>query len=69
MRKHYDFSNARRGAVVPPSGNNARTTDRREEMPVEDTDAEDLAAFDERADEPTISYEALLEELKADGKT
>lgn len=31
-------------------------------------DQEDLAAFEERIDEPTISYEALLAELKADGK-
>jgi len=31
-------------------------------------DQEDLAAFDERADEPTITYEALLEDLKAHGK-
>lgn len=31
-------------------------------------DLEDLAAFDERASEPVISYEALLKKLKADGK-
>ena len=31
-------------------------------------DQEDLAAFEERAAEPTITYEALLEELKAHGK-
>lgn len=31
-------------------------------------DEEDLAAFDERADEPTMSYETLLSKLKADGK-
>ena len=31
-------------------------------------DQEDLAAFEERATEPTITYEALLEELKAHGK-
>jgi len=31
-------------------------------------DQEDLAAFDERADEPTITDEALLEDLKAHGK-
>lgn len=31
-------------------------------------DQEDLAAFAERAAEPTISYEALLDELKAHGK-
>ncbi len=31
-------------------------------------DQEDLAAFDERIAEPTISYEALLENLKAHGK-
>lgn len=30
-------------------------------------DQEDLAAFEERASEPTISYEALLEELRAHG--
>lgn len=30
-------------------------------------DAEDLLAFKERANEPIISYESLLEELKADG--
>ena len=31
-------------------------------------DAEDLAAFEERAHEPLISYEAVLKELKADGR-
>ena len=31
-------------------------------------DQEDLAAFEERVGEPTISYEALLENLKAHGK-
>ena len=31
-------------------------------------DQEDLAAFTKRAKEPTISYEALLKKLKADGK-
>ncbi|MGH9949712.1 MAG: CopG family transcriptional regulator, partial [Pyrinomonadaceae bacterium] len=31
-------------------------------------DQEDLAAFDERSAEPTMSYEALLAKLKADGK-
>jgi plasmid stability protein len=31
-------------------------------------DQEDLAAFDERVAEPTISYEALLNDLKAHGK-
>lgn len=31
-------------------------------------DQEDLAAFEERAAEPTISYEALLANLKAHGK-
>lgn len=31
-------------------------------------DQEDLAAFEERVAEPTISYEALLEDLKAHGK-
>jgi len=31
-------------------------------------DAEDLQAFRERADEPVISYEALLEDLRAHGK-
>lgn len=31
-------------------------------------DEEDLAAFDERAAEPVMSYEALLSKLKADGK-
>ncbi len=31
-------------------------------------DQEDLAALQERAAEPTISYEALLEDLKAHGK-
>ena len=29
---------------------------------------EDLAAFEERMDEPTISYEALRDDLKALGK-
>lgn len=29
---------------------------------------EDLAAFEERAAEPTISYEELLNDLKAHGK-
>lgn len=31
-------------------------------------DAEDLAAFAERASEPTLSYEDLLKDLKAHGK-
>ncbi|HLA95122.1 MAG TPA: hypothetical protein VK612_05325 [Pyrinomonadaceae bacterium] len=31
-------------------------------------DQEDLAAFEERASEPVMSYEALLAKLKADGK-
>lgn len=31
-------------------------------------DAEDLAAFDERADEPLISYEQLETKLKKDGR-
>jgi hypothetical protein len=31
-------------------------------------DQEDLAAFDERRDEPTMSYEDLLTDLKAHGK-
>jgi plasmid stability protein len=30
-------------------------------------DEEDLAAFDERAGEPTLTYEAFLAQLKADG--
>lgn len=31
-------------------------------------DEEDLSAFGERAGEPTITYEALLKELKNNGK-
>ena len=31
-------------------------------------DAEDLAAFDERAEESTLSYEELLKDLRAHGK-
>ena len=31
-------------------------------------DQEDLVAFEERAEEPTMSYEALLADLKAHGK-
>jgi len=31
-------------------------------------DQEDLSAFGKRAAEPTITYEALLEDLKAHGK-
>jgi len=31
-------------------------------------DAEDLRAFEERAEEPTLSYEALLDDLKSHGK-
>jgi hypothetical protein len=31
-------------------------------------DQEDLSAFEERAAEPTLSYEELLEDLKAHGK-
>ena len=31
-------------------------------------DAEDLSAFEERAEEPTLSYEALLKDLKSHGK-
>ncbi|MBC8432548.1 MAG: CopG family transcriptional regulator [Desulfobacterales bacterium] len=30
-------------------------------------DAEDLAAFDERADEPLISYDEMVKRLKKDG--
>lgn len=31
-------------------------------------DQEDLAAFDDRVSEPTMSYEAFLNDLKAHGK-
>jgi len=31
-------------------------------------DAEDLEAFEQRAAEPSVSYETLVKELKADGK-
>ena len=31
-------------------------------------DQEDLAAFSDRASEPNLSYEALLDDLKANGK-
>ena len=31
-------------------------------------DQEDLAAFDERVAEPTITYQALLDDLRAHGK-
>ncbi|MBW2603363.1 MAG: CopG family transcriptional regulator [Deltaproteobacteria bacterium] len=31
-------------------------------------DAEDLAAFDERADEPLISYDQMVKRLKKDGR-
>ena len=31
-------------------------------------DQEDLAAFEDRVAEPTMSYEALLDDLKAHGK-
>jgi len=31
-------------------------------------DQEDLSAFEERKNEPTLSYEELLEDLKANGK-
>ena len=31
-------------------------------------DAEDLAAFDERADEPLISYDEMVRRLKEDGR-
>jgi plasmid stability protein len=31
-------------------------------------DQEDLATFEERIAEPTMSYEALLDDLKANGK-
>jgi hypothetical protein len=31
-------------------------------------DAEDLAVFEERLHEPLVTYEALLKELKADGR-
>jgi hypothetical protein len=31
-------------------------------------DAEDLAAFEERAAEPLISYEEMIKRLKADGR-
>ncbi|RJP65794.1 MAG: CopG family transcriptional regulator [Candidatus Abyssobacteria bacterium SURF_17] len=31
-------------------------------------DAEDLAAFEERADEPLVSYEEMVKRLKRDGR-
>jgi hypothetical protein len=31
-------------------------------------DAEDLAVFDERADEPLISYEQMVKKLKKNGR-
>jgi predicted transcriptional regulator len=31
-------------------------------------DAEDLATFDERADEPLINYEQMVKRLKKDGR-
>ena len=31
-------------------------------------DAEDLSAFDERSNEPLISYEAMVKRLKKDGR-
>jgi len=31
-------------------------------------DAEDLLAFDERADEPLISYDEMVKKLKKDGR-
>lgn len=31
-------------------------------------DQEDLSAFEERADEPTVNYEELLNDLKAHGQ-
>ena len=31
-------------------------------------DAEDLAVFDERADEPLISYDEMVKRLKKDGR-
>lgn len=31
-------------------------------------DAEDLTAFDKRADEPLISYEQMVKKLKKDGR-
>ena len=31
-------------------------------------DAEDLSAFDQRADEPLISYEEMIKRLKEDGR-
>jgi hypothetical protein len=31
-------------------------------------DAEDLAAFDERADEPTVDFEDFIKEMKRSGK-
>jgi predicted HicB family RNase H-like nuclease len=31
-------------------------------------DAEDLAAFEERINEPLVSYETMLKELKASGR-
>jgi len=31
-------------------------------------DAEDIASFDERADEPLISYDEMLKRLKEDGR-
>jgi plasmid stability protein len=53
----------------------AATTDRSLSQIVNDAvraalaeDQEDLAAFAQRVSEPTMSYEALLDDLKAHGK-
>jgi len=49
---------------------NYRSSDLASENPREalPEDHEDLAAFEERMDEPKISYQALLDDLKALGK-
>jgi uncharacterized protein with HEPN domain len=38
------------------------------DLPELKEDVEDILAFEESADEPTISFEELIKELKADGK-
>ena len=36
--------------------------------PASDEDAEDIAAFDERADEPDLLFEAVVEDLRQQGQ-
>jgi hypothetical protein len=55
------------GRRNPPRSRSTRATTHAARASTRE-DQEDLAAFEDRAAEPTISYEALLEDLRPHGK-